>query len=160
MAPVPPFLGKRNTALGPQPASSLLRITLVIALWTSGAATRSPSQSHCMAVVGYAHTLKLYGLMNKSAIPWPIVRMIHSSKLAGLFVVEADLASAAASAIPVRHAILSSSSSAAMLFWNGYATHRCLTHTYETRSRVFHGSSSPPCEDDSSAASISSSKYL
>ena len=133
---------------------------MIIALLTSGAATRSPSHSHCTAVVGYARTWKLHGLMNKSAIPWPIVRMIHSSKLAGFFVFEADLASAAASAMPVRHAILSSSSSAVMLFWKGYATHRCFSDTCETRSRVFNGSSLPPCEDDSSAASISSSKNL
>lgn len=85
--------------------------------------------------------------------------MIHSSKLAGLFVVESDLASGAAFAMPVRHEILSSSSSAAMLFWKGYETHRYLSHTYETHSRVFHGSS--PCfEDDSIAASISPSKFL
>lgn len=56
MAPVPPFSGKRNTALGPQPASSLPWMTLVIARVASTVATRSPSHSHCIAVVGYAHT--------------------------------------------------------------------------------------------------------
>ena len=77
--------------------------------------------------------------MNKSAIPWPIVRRIHSSKLAGLPAVETDfdLGGCLCHARKARDS-LSSSSSAAMLFWNGYATHRFFSsHTYETRSRVF-----------------------
>jgi hypothetical protein len=56
MPPVPPSSGKRNTALGPHPASSLLCSTLVIARVTSTVATRSPSQSHCMPSGGIAHT--------------------------------------------------------------------------------------------------------
>ena len=58
MAPVPPSKGNLNTALGPHPASSLSRITLLMALLMSTVATRSPSHSHCMSVVGYAHTCK------------------------------------------------------------------------------------------------------
>ena len=42
----------------PQPASSLLLITFAIARSTSTVATRSPSQSHCIMVVGTAHTCR------------------------------------------------------------------------------------------------------
>ena len=56
MAPVPPFRGNLNTALGPHPASSCCRMTVEIARVMSTVATLSPSQSHCIAVVGYAHT--------------------------------------------------------------------------------------------------------
>lgn len=59
MAPVPPSRGNRNTAFGPHPASSLLSMTLVMARFMSTVATRSPSQSHCIKVVGCAHTCPL-----------------------------------------------------------------------------------------------------
>jgi len=81
---------------------------------TSTVATRSPSQSHCISVVGTAHTLKLYGLMNMLAIPSPIERMIHSSKFAGLSV--ASVLASLASISPLRHSIWSSGSRALMLF--------------------------------------------
>ena len=59
MAPVPPRFGNLNTALGPHPASSTFLITFPRARETSGAATRSPSHSLAISVVGWAQTLKL-----------------------------------------------------------------------------------------------------
>lgn len=58
IAPVPPSKGNLKIAFGPHPASSLSRTTLLIALLMSTVATRSPSHSHCMSVVGYAQTYK------------------------------------------------------------------------------------------------------
>ena len=121
MPPVPPSFGNLNSAFGPHPPCCVLVSTLEIALLTSAVATRSPSQLHCISVVGYAHTLKLYGRMNMSFIPAPITHSIHSSKFAGL-VVRVAVAHFA-STRPVRHAIWSSTSSAEMLFWKGYAIH-------------------------------------
>lgn len=60
IAPVPPRLGNLKTALGPQPASSTLRTTFPRARLTSGAATRSPSHSDAISVVGWAQTLKVF----------------------------------------------------------------------------------------------------
>ena len=78
-------------------------------------------------VVGTAQTLKLYGLMNTSAMPTPIVRRIHSSNVWGLLV--AVRASNAASIIPSIHLTLSSVGSIEMLFWNGNGTQRPLYRT-------------------------------
>lgn len=68
-------------------------------------------------VVGTAQTLKLYGLMKRSARPPPIMRIIHSSKLVGL--VLATRASRAASIMPSMHFTWSSLGSMEMLFWKG-----------------------------------------
>jgi hypothetical protein len=73
---------------------------------------------------GTAHTLKLYGLMKALATPSPIVRMIHSSKFAGLLLL--TRASSAASIMPSMQTTLSSSGSMEMLFWKGYGTQRFL----------------------------------
>ena len=48
-----------KTAFGPHPASSFPWMTLEMALSTLTVATRSPSQLHCISVVGTAQTLKL-----------------------------------------------------------------------------------------------------
>lgn len=48
MAPVPPRAGKRNVALGPQFPAVFPVITFLTTVLTSGAATRSPSQPHCI----------------------------------------------------------------------------------------------------------------
>lgn len=48
MPPVPPLAGKRNVALGPQPPDVLPITTFRTTVLTSGAATRSPSQPHCI----------------------------------------------------------------------------------------------------------------
>ena len=72
MAPVPPVSGKRNTALGPQPASSLPWMTLVMARVASTVATRSPSHSHCIAVVGYAHTCDSSSLVSTLSSKWQL----------------------------------------------------------------------------------------
>ena len=82
-------------------------------------------------VVGTAQTLKLYGLMKRSAMPVPIMRTIHSSKSLGL--VLATRASSAASIMPSMHRTCSSLGSIEMLFWNGYGTQSPLHRTYEMR---------------------------
>lgn len=70
--PVPSRAGNLNVAFGPQlPATFLLRV-LEMTIFRFGAATRSPSHLHCIRVVGTAHTLKLYGRMNRSARPSPV----------------------------------------------------------------------------------------
>ena len=69
------------------------------------------------AVVGTAQTLKLYGLMKRSAIPVPIMRTIHSSKFFGF--VLATRASSAASIIPSMQLTCSCFGNMDMLFWKG-----------------------------------------
>lgn len=48
IAPVPPWAGKRNVALGPQFPAVFSRITFFTTPFTLGAATRSPSHAHCI----------------------------------------------------------------------------------------------------------------
>jgi hypothetical protein len=145
MPPVPPCAGNRNVALGPQFPAVLWRMTFLVTVLRSGAATRSPSHWHCIFrgrqmgrqrvergigrtfVVGTAHTLKLYGLMNRSAIPVPIILTIHSSKSFGF--VFATRHSNAASIIPSIHLTWSSFGSIEILFWKGYGTQRFLHRT-------------------------------
>ena len=91
----------------------------MVALRSMGFMTLSPSQSADSIVVGVAQTLKLYGRMYRSAMPlpactinhtlaWyrtahvPMVRMIHSSRLAGLG--SLCSARACASTKPLMHA--------------------------------------------------------
>ena len=59
-----------KTAFGPQPASSLPWITFLMAREASTVATRSPSQSHCMAVVGYAQTCIESAFQSVSCLQW------------------------------------------------------------------------------------------
>ena len=66
MAPVPPSVGKRKIALGPQPASSFLCSTLEMALLTSTVATRSPIHDACIIVVGTPHTCAARGAENRA----------------------------------------------------------------------------------------------
>lgn len=68
MAPVPPCLGNLNTALGPQPASSLRWMTLLTARSTSTVATRSPSHLHCISVVGTPHTCRCVNKQKARAV--------------------------------------------------------------------------------------------
>lgn len=70
-----------------------------------------------------AHTFHVYGRMKQSAIPWPRLHRIHSSKVLGFGAV---LASAAASMRPLRHVTWSSTDRADRLFWKGYGTQRFL----------------------------------
>ena len=65
-------------------------------------------------VVGTAQTLKLYGLINRSAIPIPEVRTIHSSKFFG-FVGETR-ASIVASIMPSRQLTCSALGNMEILF--------------------------------------------
>ena len=78
-------------------------------------------------VVGTAHTLKLYGLMKRSAMPTPMVRKMCWSKSWGL--VLETRASMAASTKPSMHFAWSSLGSMEMLFWKGYGTQRFLQRT-------------------------------
>jgi hypothetical protein len=65
--------------------------------------------------------------MKRSAMPAPIMRMIHSSKFLGF--VLATRHSMAASIMPSMHLTWSSLGSMEMLFWNGYGTQRPLQRT-------------------------------
>lgn len=47
------------------------------------------------SVVGYAHTLKLYGRMKRSAMPSPRFLKIHSSNVEGVWPGVVDLSSVA-----------------------------------------------------------------
>ena len=48
MFPVPPWAGKRKVAFGPQLPAAFCRIVLRVTSLRFGAATRSPSQAHCI----------------------------------------------------------------------------------------------------------------
>ena len=48
MLPVPPWAGKRKVALGPQLPAAFCRMVLRVTSLRFGAATRSPSQAHCI----------------------------------------------------------------------------------------------------------------
>ena len=60
--------------------------------------------------------------MNRSAMPVPIMRTIHSSKFCGL-VWALVRASSAASIMPSMQRTWSARGSMLMLFWKGYGTH-------------------------------------
>src|SRR5687767_3979510 len=115
IAPVPPRIGNRNVALGPQLTSSLRSTRFARMRARSTVATRSPIQPTPSCAGGYAHTLKLYGYMNDWHKPSPNDRFSHSAKSRG----GPSAAARCVSTSPFRHRISSSLGSRQMLFWNG-----------------------------------------
>jgi hypothetical protein len=77
-----------------------MHCNLLTIVWTGTQAVKRPRMVWRLHVV---HTLKLYGRMNRSAMPSPITRRIHSSKFLGF--VFAIWFATLASIRPVRHLI-------------------------------------------------------
>lgn len=69
--PVPSRAGNRKVALGPQLPATLFRMTFLVTVLISGAATRSPSHWHCIydgvSIAEDAATVEWRGWPN---VPW------------------------------------------------------------------------------------------